>query len=36
MSVTVHPSAVVEPGAELGDGVRVGPWCHIADSTTSR
>ena len=30
MSVTVHPSAFVEPGAELGDGVRVGPWCRIA------
>ena len=30
MSVTVHPSAIVEPGAELGDGVRVGPWCRVA------
>jgi UDP-N-acetylglucosamine acyltransferase len=25
----IHPSAVVEPGAELGQGVRVGPFCHI-------
>lgn len=25
----VHPSAVVEPGARLGDGVRVGPFCWI-------
>lgn len=26
----VHPSAVVEPGAELGEGVVVGPFCHVA------
>ena len=25
----VHPSAVVEAGARLGDGVRVGPFCYI-------
>jgi UDP-N-acetylglucosamine acyltransferase len=25
----VHPSAVVEPGARLGDGVRVGPFCYV-------
>ena len=25
----VHPSAVVEAGARLGDGVRVGPFCNI-------
>ena len=25
----VHPTAIVEPGAELGHGVQVGPWCHI-------
>ena len=25
----VHPSAIVEPGAQLGEGVRVGPWCHV-------
>ncbi|MDO4785665.1 MAG: acyl-ACP--UDP-N-acetylglucosamine O-acyltransferase [Fretibacterium sp.] len=34
MSVTVHPTAVVAPGAELGDGVRVGPYCRIAPRTT--
>lgn len=25
----VHPSAVVEAGAELADGVVVGPFCHV-------
>ena len=29
MPVEIHPSAIVEPGAELGDGVRIGPFCHI-------
>ncbi|SJZ72532.1 acyl-ACP--UDP-N-acetylglucosamine O-acyltransferase [Novilysobacter spongiicola] len=27
----VHPSAVVEPGAKLGNGVRVGAFSYIAD-----
>lgn len=31
MAAQVHPSAVVEPGARLGDGVAVGPFCYIAD-----
>ncbi len=26
---TVHPLALVEPGAELGDGASVGPFCHV-------
>jgi UDP-N-acetylglucosamine acyltransferase len=26
---TIHPMAVVEPGAELGVGVTVGPFCHV-------
>lgn len=25
----IHPSAIVETGAELGPGVRIGPFCHI-------
>ncbi|TCZ89015.1 acyl-ACP--UDP-N-acetylglucosamine O-acyltransferase [Lysobacter sp. N42] len=29
MAAVVHPSAVVEPGARLGDGVSVGPFCHV-------
>lgn len=30
MGATIHPSAVVEPGARLGDGVVVGAFCHVA------
>ncbi len=26
---TIHPSAVVEPGAHLGAGVRIGPLCYV-------
>lgn len=26
---TIHPTAVVEPGAVLGAGVRVGPFCYV-------
>ena len=29
MSVEVHATAVVEKGAILHDGVRIGPFCHI-------
>ncbi|MDP3898800.1 MAG: acyl-ACP--UDP-N-acetylglucosamine O-acyltransferase [Mesorhizobium sp.] len=28
-SVTIHPMAVVEDGAVLGAGVRIGPFCHV-------
>lgn len=29
----IHPAAVVEEGAKLGAGVRIGPFCHVsADS----
>ncbi|MGY4516572.1 acyl-ACP--UDP-N-acetylglucosamine O-acyltransferase [Lysobacter sp. HA18] len=31
MATRVHPSAVVEPGARLGDDVAVGPFCYIGD-----
>ncbi|MGY3265112.1 acyl-ACP--UDP-N-acetylglucosamine O-acyltransferase [Lysobacter sp. HA35] len=31
MATRVHPSAVVEPGARLGDDVVVGPFCYIGD-----
>src|SRR5215216_3633413 len=31
MSVFVHPSAVVSPRAELGDGAHVGPFCTVGD-----
>lgn len=29
MSTTIHPSALVEEGAELGEGVSIGPFCHV-------
>lgn len=29
MAAVVHPSAVVEPGARLGDGVSIGAFCHV-------
>ena len=25
----VHPSAVIEDGAQIGAGVRIGPFCHV-------
>lgn len=28
-ATTIHPTAVVEPGAQLGAGVTIGPFCHI-------
>ncbi len=29
MSIQVHPNAIVSPGAELGEGVVVGPFCTV-------
>lgn len=26
---TIHPMAVIEPGAELADDVTIGPFCHV-------
>lgn len=26
----IHPSAVIDPGAEIGEGVRIGPFVHVA------
>ena len=26
----IHPAAVVEAGAKLGSGVRIGPFCHVS------
>ena len=31
MSVFVHPTSVVSPRAEVGDGVHVGPFCTVGD-----
>jgi UDP-N-acetylglucosamine acyltransferase len=30
----IHPTAVVEDGAHLGAGVRIGPFCHVAREVT--
>ena len=29
MTTRAHPSAIVEAGARLGEGVSIGPFCHI-------
>lgn len=29
VQTSIHPSAVVEEGAQLGEGVRIGPFCYI-------
>lgn len=35
MSATlIHPSAVVEKGAQLGVGVEIGPFCHVGPGVT--
>ncbi|TIL84842.1 MAG: acyl-[acyl-carrier-protein]--UDP-N-acetylglucosamine O-acyltransferase, partial [Mesorhizobium sp.] len=26
----IHPSSVIEAGAKIGEGVRIGPFCHIS------
>jgi UDP-N-acetylglucosamine acyltransferase len=31
MAARVHPCAVVEPGARLGEGVVIGPFCYVGD-----
>jgi UDP-N-acetylglucosamine acyltransferase len=31
MSAFIHPSAVVSPRAELGEGVHIGPFCTVGD-----
>lgn len=31
---TIHPMAVVEPGAQLGAGVKIGPFCHVSADAT--
>lgn len=27
----IHPQAIVEPGAKIAEGVRIGPWTYIGD-----
>ncbi len=30
MSITIHPSAIVDEGAQIGDGTRIWHWVHIS------
>ena len=27
--VDIHPTAIIEPGAEIASGARIGPYCHV-------
>ena len=29
MQTAIHPTAIVEPGARLGAGISIGPFCHV-------
>ena len=29
MAITVHPTAIIDPGAEIGDGSRIWHWVHV-------
>jgi UDP-2-acetamido-3-amino-2,3-dideoxy-glucuronate N-acetyltransferase len=31
MAATIHPTAIVDAGAQLGDGTRVWHWVHVSD-----
>lgn len=33
MAVRIHPTAIVDPGAELADGVDIGPFCTVSSRT---
>jgi UDP-N-acetylglucosamine acyltransferase len=30
----IHRTAIVEDGARIGDGVRIGPYCHVTNEVT--
>ena len=30
MAATIHPSAIVDAGAQLGDGTKVWHWVHVS------
>ncbi|MGH7511740.1 MAG: acyl-ACP--UDP-N-acetylglucosamine O-acyltransferase [Gemmatimonadales bacterium] len=34
MTVTVHPTAIVDPTAQLGEGVEIGPWAMLGERVT--
>lgn len=32
MNSNIHPSSVVEAGAQIGDNVEIGPYCHVGSN----
>ena len=34
MSIGIHPTAIIAPGAKLGSNVQVGPYCTIGENVT--
>ena len=34
MTVSIHPTAIVDPKAKLGEGVEIGPYCVIGADVT--
>lgn len=32
--MSIHPTAIIEDGATLGDGVKIGPWCRVSGMAT--
>lgn len=33
-STTIHPTAIIEKGAHLGEGVKIGPYCCVGSKVT--
>ncbi|CCO22042.1 acyl-ACP--UDP-N-acetylglucosamine O-acyltransferase [Maridesulfovibrio hydrothermalis] len=33
MPTVIHPSAIVDPGAQIGENVKIGPFCVVEDDT---
>lgn len=33
MATEIHPSAIIDPAAELGENVKIGPFCVVEDNT---
>ena len=31
MSISIHPTAIVDPGASIGDGTRIWHWVHVSN-----
>lgn len=31
---SIHPTAIIEDGAKLGSGVKIGPYCHVGCNVT--